>query len=216
MIIANAIDATLILAISAAASGCATIIADHKKKWTLIYVFRPLTMLMILAAASAGQSAAWPFKLRILLGLAACLAGDVFMMLKEKRFVEGLAAFLIGILFYISAFLTVMRPRADVGTILPLLVFASGMLTVLFPHLGKLRIPVAVYILAITIMAGLAIQRYVDVGGGPAFRAFLAAVLFVVSDSVLAVNRFVRPFPAAQKVILSTYFAAQILFALSV
>ena len=200
----------------AAASGVAAIVADHKKKWTLIYIFRPLTMLLIIAVAAGGQDASGPFKLRILLGLATCLAGDVFMMLKEKRFVEGLVAFLLGHLFYIAAFLSVMRPRADLGTLLPLFIFASGMLTILFPHLGRMKVPVAVYILVITIMAGLAIQRYVDVGGAPAFKAFLAAVLFLVSDSVLAVNRFVRPFPGAQKVILGTYFAAQLLFALSI
>jgi uncharacterized membrane protein YhhN len=207
---------TAILAVLAAASGVAAIVADHKKKRTLIYVFRPLTMLLVIAVAAGGQAAAGPFKLRILLGLTACLAGDVFMMLEAKRFTEGLAAFLLGHLFYISAFLAVMRPRADLGTLLPLFIFASGMLTILFPHLGRMKVPVAVYILVIMIMAGLAIQRYVDVGGAPAFRAFLAAVLFLVSDSVLAVNRFVRPVPAAQKVILGTYFAAQLLFALSV
>jgi len=200
----------------AAASAIAAIVADHKKAWTLIYVFRPLAMLLVIAAASAGQAAGPPFRLRIILGLAVCLAGDVFMMLEKKRFTEGLAAFLLGHLFYISAFLTVMRPRADLGTLLPLFIFASGMLTILFPHLGNLKIPVAIYILVIMIMAGLAIQRYVDVGGAPAFKAFLAAVLFLVSDSVLAVNRFVRPLPGAQKIILSTYFSAQILFALSV
>lgn len=205
-----------ILAIMAAASGVAAIVADHRKNWKLIYIFRPLTMLLIIAVAAGGEAAAGPFKLRILLGLAACLAGDVFMMLKEKKFTEGLIAFLLGHLFYISAFLTVMRPRADLGTLLPLFIFASGMLTILFPHLGKLKVPVAFYILVITVMAGLAIQRYVDVEGAPAFGAFLAAVLFLISDSVLAVNRFVRPVPAAQKIILGSYFAAQLLFALAV
>jgi len=209
-------DIHLILTISATASGAAAVVADHKKKWKLIYIFRPLTMILVIAVAAVGQAAAGPFKLRILLGLAACLAGDVFLMLKEKRFAEGLVAFLLGHLFYISAFLAVMKPRADLGTLLPLFIFASGMLTILFPHLGRMKVPVAVYIIVITVMAGLAIQRYVDVGGAPAFKAFLAAVLFLVSDSVLAVNRFVRPFPGAQKVILGTYFAAQLLFALSV
>jgi uncharacterized membrane protein YhhN len=208
--------ASAILAALAVASGTAAVVVDHKNIWKLIYLFRPLTMLLVIAVAASGQAAAWPFKLRILLGLAACLAGDVFMMLKEKRFTEGLIAFLLGHLFYISAFLTVMRPQADFGTVLPLFIFATGMLTILFPHLGKMKAPVAFYILVITVMAGLAIQRFVDVGGGPAFRAFLGALLFLASDSVLAVNKFVRPVQAAQKIILGTYFAAQLLFALAV
>jgi uncharacterized membrane protein YhhN len=210
------VDARVILTVLAAASGIVAIIADRRKSWKLITVFRPLTMALIIAVAAAGRTAGWPFQLRILLGLAACLAGDAFMMLKKKMFVEGLVAFLFGHLFYISAFLAVMRPRADLGTILPLFIFASAMLTILFPHLGRLKVPVALYILVIMIMAGLATQRYVDVGGAAAFKAFLAAVLFVISDSVLAINRFVRPFTAAQPLVLSAYFAAQLLFALSV
>lgn len=205
-----------ILSLLAAGSGVAAIVADHRRSWKLIYLFRPLTMLLIIAVAGLGHASGPAFKLRILAGLAVSLAGDVFMMLKEKRFVEGLASFLLAHLFYVSAFLVVMRPRADLGTLLPLFIFASGMLTILFPHLGKMKVPVAFYILVITVMAGLAIQRFVDVGGTAAFRAFLAALLFLVSDSVLAVNRFVRPVPAAQKIILGTYFAAQLLFALSV
>ncbi len=205
-----------ILAGLAAASGVAAIVADHKKRWKAIYLFRPLTLVLIIAVAALGQASGPAFKLRVLAGLALSLAGDIFMMLERKRFVEGLVAFLLAHLFYISAFLSVMRPRADLWTLLPLFIFASGMLTVLFPHLGRLKVPVAFYIVVITVLAGLAIQRYVDLGGAPAFRAFLAALLFAASDSVLAVNRFVRPVPEAQKIILGTYFAAQLLFALSV
>jgi uncharacterized membrane protein YhhN len=210
------VPANIILTVMAAAGAVAAIVADHKKDRTLIYLFRPLTMTLVIAAAALGNAGPAPFKLRILLGLLACLAGDVLMMLEKKRFIEGLIAFLLGHLFYISAFLTVMRPRADLGTALPLLFFAGAMMTILFPRLGKMKVPVAAYILVITVMAGLATQRYVDIGGGPAFRAFVGAVLFVVSDSVLAVNRFVRPVAGAQAVILGSYYAAQILFALSV
>ena len=209
-------SAIAVLSVLAAASGAAAILADRKKIWKLIYLFRPLTLVLILAVALCGRAGPAPFKLRILLGLTACLAGDVFMMLKEKKFIEGLVAFLFGHLFYISAFLTVTRLKVDFGTVLPLFIFAAAMMTILFPHLGKMKLPVSFYILVITVMGGLAIQRYVDIGGTAAFRAFAAAVLFIVSDSILAVNRFVRPFPWAQTGILGTYFAAQLLFALSV
>jgi len=49
-----------------------------------------------------------------------------------------------------------------------------------------------------------------------ALLAFLGAVLFVVSDSALAVNRFRGGYDGAQALILSTYFAAQWLMARSV
>jgi alkenylglycerophosphocholine/alkenylglycerophosphoethanolamine hydrolase len=54
------------------------------------------------------------------------------------------------------------------------------------------------------------------VGEEKALLALLGATLFVLSDSALAINRFVRPFKAVHAVVLSTYYAAQWLIALSV
>ena len=193
------------------------ILADYRGRWRVVYILRPAAMIAIFLAALLKPALQSPrYRYFILAGLAVSLAGDVFMMLRNKRFVEGLSAFLIALLCYIAAFLNVTTVRADFGTVFPLFLYASIMITVLFPKLGRMKIPVGVYILVITIMAGLAIQRFVDIGGTSALRAFLGALLFVVSDSVLAINRFVRKFRAAQAVILSTYFAAQWLLALSV
>jgi uncharacterized membrane protein YhhN len=194
-----------------------TIIADYRGRWRIVYILRPASMAAIFLAALLKPALQSPrYRYFILAGLAVSLAGDVFMMLRNKRFVEGLSAFLIALLFYIGAFLTTTTVRADFGTLFPLFLYALAMMTILFPTLGRMKIPVSIYILVMTIMAGLAIQRFVDIGGASALRAFLGALLFVVSDSVLAVNRFVRKFSAAQAVILSTYFAAQWLLALSV
>ena len=96
----------------------------------------------------------------------------------------------------------------------------------LWPGLHDMKIPVAVYVLAIAAMGWQATARWI--GAGPsgvtasvvtepgALLACIGAVFFLVSDSVLAVNRFRRPFAAAQAVVLGTYFLAQCLIALSV
>jgi uncharacterized membrane protein YhhN len=65
-------------------------------------------------------------------------------------------------------------------------------------------------------MAAFAAGRFVNVGGTRTLLAFLGAVLFLVSDSVLAYNRFARKMPGARTVILGTYFPAQLLIALSI
>ena len=137
-------------------------------------------------------------------------------MLKDSYFTDGLTSFLVAHGLYIAAFLSTMRPRIDPWTILPLFMYAIVMMRILFPHLGKLKAPVGLYIIIITTMAGLGIDRFILMGGTPAFLAGLAALLFVVSDSVLAVDLFVRRIKGAQWVILITYFAAQWLFAMSV
>jgi uncharacterized membrane protein YhhN len=194
-----------------------TIIADYRGRWRVVYILKPAAVAAIISAALLKPAFQSPrYRYCILAGLALSLAGDIFLMLRHKRFVEGLTAFLFAHLFYIAAFLNVTTVRADFGTVFPLFLYALIMMTVLFPTLGRMKIPVSVYIFVVTIMAGLAIQRFVDIGGTSALRAFLGALLFVVSDSALAVNRFVKKFSAAQAVILGTYFAAQWLLALSV
>jgi uncharacterized membrane protein YhhN len=84
----------------------------------------------------------------------------------------------------------------------------------LWPLLGDRRLPVLVYMLAIVTMAWQA-ARWSGLHTAAAGLAAAGSALFVLSDSVLAWNRFARPFRAAQAVVLSTYFAAQWLIALS-
>jgi uncharacterized membrane protein YhhN len=205
------------LSIAAFAAGIGTIAADGKGNWRLVYVLKPAAMAAIILIALV-RSPVFPprYQTFIVAGLSASLLGDIFMMLRKKRFTEGLACFLVAHGLYIAAFLATMRPRVELPTALPLIFYAMIMMRVLFPHAGRIKAPLAVYIMAITIMAALGMDRFIRMGGTPAFEAFAGAVLFMVSDSILAVNRFVRKVPAAQPLILGTYFLAQWLFAMSV
>jgi uncharacterized membrane protein YhhN len=78
-----------------------------------------------------------------------------------------------------------------------------------------LRGPVAVYVVVIALMAAQAIGRALSLPPGAARRAAggvaLGAAFFMLSDSLLAINRFVMPLPHAQLWVLTTYYAAQIL-----
>jgi alkylglycerol monooxygenase len=209
----------MIAALSAAVlvAGLGAIVADRTGRWKLHYVLKPGTMAAVILIAVLRTPAFPPrYQFFIVAGLAASVAGDVFMMLRKKKFTEGLTCFLVAHGLYIAAFLSTMRPRIDPWTILPLFLYAVVMMQVLFPHLGKLKAPVGLYIVIITTMAGLGLDRFILMGGTPALYAGIAAVLFVVSDSVLAVDLFVRKIKGAQWVILITYFAAQWLFAMSV
>ena len=209
----------MIAALSAAVlvAGLGAIIADRTGRWKLHYILKPGTMAIVMLIAVLRTPAFPPrYQIFIVAGLAASVGGDVFMMLRKKKFTEGLTCFLVAHGLYIAAFLSTMRPRIDPWTILPLFLYAVVMMQILFPHLGKLKAPVGLYIVIITTMAGLGLDRFILMGGTPALYAGIAAVLFVVSDSVLAVDLFVRKIKGAQWVILITYFAAQWLFAMSV
>jgi uncharacterized membrane protein YhhN len=208
---------TLVLGLVAAAAAAGTILADAKGRWRLVYVLKPLTMAALIALAALRVPAGRPaYKSFLLAGLAASLLGDVFMMLRRKRFVEGLASFLLAHGFYVAAFLLLTGPRLSLGTVLPFFVFAVVMMRIVVPGAGGMKPAVVVYIVVITLMAALATERWMAVGGARALCAFAGAVLFVVSDSVLAVNRFARKIRGAQVAILSSYFAAQLLLALSI
>jgi uncharacterized membrane protein YhhN len=198
-------------------SGLGAIVADRAGRWKLHYALKPGTMALVILIAALRTPAFPPrYQLFIIAGLAVSVGGDVFMMLRQKKFTEGLTCFLVAHGLYIAALLSTMRPVLDPWIGLPLLFYAILMMRILFPHLGRLKAPVGVYIIAITSMAGLALGRYVVLGGTPSLYGCLAAGLFVVSDSVLAVDLFVRQIKGAQWVILTTYFAAQWFFAMSV
>ncbi len=206
-----------LLLTTAVAAAIATVAADLKGRLVAARIFRPAAMAAVILLATV-RPAATPesYRLFIVAGLTASLVGDIFMMLPKKKFTAGLVAFLVAQFLYAAAFLRAGTGRVEIMTALPLLIYAFFIMRTLFPHLGSWKAPVTVYVLVITVMAGLAVQRYIDVGGTLALFALIGAIFFVASDTILAVNRFVKKIPLAQFYILGTYFTAQILLALSV
>ncbi len=99
---------------------------------------------------------------------------------------------------------------------LPFGAYAAALYLYLRPRLASLRPAVMAYSLVITSMAWLAWERAVQTPGLAAGLAAAGALLFVASDSALAVNRFARPIRAAPLVVLGTYYAAQLLLAHSI
>lgn len=194
-----------------------TIGADARGRFTLIYIFKPLTVVLIVVLAITGGRAAGASYARfILAGLALSLVGDVMMMLRRKRFLAGLAAFLVAHVCYIIAFVSRLSGPISIGLVLPFVLYLGFMARVLGPRLGRMRWPVILYMVVITAMAATASQGYHQRSGTGVLLALLGSLLFLASDSFLAANRFVRSFRSAQVWILSTYFAAQVLIAWSI
>jgi uncharacterized membrane protein YhhN len=171
---------------------------------------------ILLIAVLTGKPEASLYKVAIIAGLVCSLAGDVFLMLPSDRFVAGLVSFLIAHLFYITAFTAGTGFGLSLWSLAPCAIYGLFIFSILSPHLGKMKLPVLVYMVVILVMAWQAWERWRQTGQSGALLAFLGAVLFVVSDSALAVNRFRGPYKSAQALTLSTYFAAQWLIARSV
>lgn len=207
----------LALSALALASAGTTIAAELRDARRLVYIAKPLTVILILIiAARAGPAFAPPYQALVLAGLGCSLVGDVFLMLRRKRFMEGLLAFLAAQLFYIAAFrLGISFSLASLATI-SFVLFGLIMIRVLLPYLGTMKIPVTIYVFVIVTMASLAAERFIGIGGTKTLAAFIGAVLFMISDSTLALDHFARKIKYGQAVILGTYFAAQWLIAMSV
>lgn len=200
-----------------AVSALLTIVGKYRSA-KLHYLFKPLTMLLVLYIALSDErsGAAAQYQWLIVAALLFSLAGDVFLMLPRDRFVIGLASFLVAHLIYGAAFVLHGGLQAPGWLILVVALFAFGGMGVLLPRAGALRIPVAFYIIAIAAMALTAVTRALQVNTPAALLAAAGALLFVVSDSLLGWNRFVKPFVAAEALLLATYFGGQMLIALSV
>jgi uncharacterized membrane protein YhhN len=182
-----------------------------------VYIFKPLTtILILLTACMADVSLSSAYQRLILFGLLFSLAGDVFLMLPGDRFIFGLVSFLIAHVFYIGAFSGGPGPGFTAWIIATVILIGSVPAALLLPYAGRMKLPVLVYMIVILVMLWRAWERFQGIGGTSALLAAAGAALFVFSDSLLAWNRFRRPFKSAEAVKLGAYFAAQWLIALSV
>jgi len=183
------------------------------------WLFKPLTMViaLVLVANTAYLSMArgqFVLKSRWLLAaaLVGSLAGDVFLMV-PGYFIPGLVSFLVAHLFYVALFKQDQRWFPHRGALASTL--GIGMAMYAFLWAGglppALRAPVGVYVLVIALMAAQAIGRAHVLRDAPSLLVAMGAGFFMLSDSLLATNRFVSPLPWSQVWVLATYYAAQAL-----
>jgi uncharacterized membrane protein YhhN len=154
----------------------------------------------------------------VALGLLLSAVGDVSLVF-PTGFLVGLSAFLLAHLCYIATFApgAAVTPLS-IAAAVALVVVGAGMLRYLWPHVrhSRVRFPMVVYVAALTSMTWCAVARGTVSGAGAAeAAAAVGAVSFLVSDGVLSVNRFARPFAGAHAVVMVTYYAAQMLIARS-
>ncbi len=180
----------------------------------LEYVCKPLTMVVLFAAALALDADDPSVQTWFLVAIGLCLAGDVLLMLPQDLFVFGLGAFLLGHIAYIGGMLVdgVDVARLGVGTLLVLGAIAvigtrvlRGVKAGSEPGLAG---PVLAYMAVISVMVATAVGT-----GHP--TAIAGAGLFYASDALIAWNRFIAETLHARLVIMVTYHLAQLGLVLS-
>jgi uncharacterized membrane protein YhhN len=175
-------------------------IAVSQQRTDLEHIAKPATLAALLIYASTDPSASsW-----LIAALALSLLGDVYLMLPGNLFVAGLAAFLVGHLAYIDAFHASLGWRV-VWSALVLGVSAPiGLRIVGAAPSMPLRVAVTAYMVVIGVMAGSSIAAGLPI-------AVVGALLFMLSDSMIAWNKFVSPFAGAKLAIIVTYHVGQAL-----
>lgn len=160
-----------------------------------------------------------------LLGLLFSLAGDIFLLLDRQHFIKGLLAFLLAHLAYITVFNLsgLILDMKSVALALPLAVVVWLLLRRITGALrasgrASLIPPVAVYavVLMLTCWSALVTNLRPEWLGPAAWYATLGGVLFLLSDSLLALDRFVKPITHGRFWTMLTYHWAQFLLAFSV
>lgn len=163
------------------------------------------------------------FNRLILWGLILSLAGDCFLLFAgtdPNYFMLGLVSFLIAHILYSLAFYRDFKndPQASkkFGHVMLFCmgVFSLSYYSMIRNFLNELRIPVMAYMFVISIMAILSGYRYRRVNALSFNLIYFGAILFVISDSALAYNKFVGQYPYSGIIIMVTYMLAQFLITL--
>lgn len=197
----------------AAAAVCAAL-AIAAPPWALgqpalAFVFKPATTLLLIAYAWPRGRATPASRRWVLGGLVLSLAGDVALLWPREGFLPGLVAFLLAHLCYLIAFTRARRLAAVAAPFFGYAAVAAVVLAALWPGVPPaLRLPVVAYVVA---LASMAAQAAVLWRTGVPRGAVLAVggALFLVSDALLATNRFASALPAASLWVLATYWLAQ-------
>ncbi|MGE0020653.1 MAG: lysoplasmalogenase [Draconibacterium sp.] len=196
-------------------------IALHEK-W-LDYIFKPLIMIS-LGGHFLMNSVKFESRIRIfgVLAILFSLLGDTFLMFTGNGpnfFIFGLGSFLVAQIGYIFLF----RRLNQVEGLKPFLVtkplwlllyiFYGGVIYILlFPNLDLvLKIAVFIYMSALLGMSVMALNRKGILPQISFNFVFSGSLLFVVSDTLIALDKFLTPIPADRLWVMSTYMVAQFL-----
>ena len=145
-------------------------------------------------------------------------AGDVALGVtrhQETMFMLGLVCFLLTHVLYVMVFFQTpgrnLPPKKFLYSVIPVLLYGLVLLYILYDDLGEMKVPVIIYTSVILAMVAAAINRIEKVNRTSFYLVLIGAILFLSSDSMLAIDKFSNPFPFASPLIMLTYIAGQYL-----
>ncbi|MDX1629294.1 MAG: lysoplasmalogenase [Fulvivirga sp.] len=197
------------------------IVAVYSDNQDLRVISKPVIMPLLVAYATTRfNEKSVLFKL-LVMALLLSWAGDIFLLFDgNTAFLSGLIAFLLAHVGYILCFKKA-RNESELGLLRTqemrylfiLLMAGIAVVVILLPHLGNLKMPVIIYAAVLTYMSITALYRYGKTSNTSFIFGFLGALLFMASDTMLSVNKFMGEFTGAGSLIMLTYGFAQLFIA---
>ncbi len=185
---------------------------ENEMRWISKPLLMPVLMLLFYVASKRKNGKLFNL---ILAALFLSWCGDLLLQAKNL-FIPGLLSFLLAHVFYIIYFKNVVKNREGFFQmkpllIIPVLLYVVLLLAILYPFLNELKIPVIFYSMTIGAMLLMAINTRQQLNKTASFFFITGALLFVISDSVLAVNLFVVKHLVLSLCVMATYAIAQYL-----
>ena len=187
--------------------------AEFLERRQQIYVIKPISTLIVIAVAVMSllqPTRNLTYTVGVLLGLLFSLGGDIALMFQENRkaFTVGLGLFLVAHIIYTVVFFSLGSFSSwDI---------LSTVVILMQPNLGSMKGPVIGYMLIISLMVSWAFSALVSpvFDDGQAVMVVVGALLFYISDVILAASRFWRPW-RYHRISLAFYYSGQLLIALA-
>ena len=185
----------------------------------VVYFAKPLILLSIIFYVQLTRNErnvrGLPF---FFVGLFFALSGDIFLMIQKKDlFIPGLASFLVMQVLYACSFYLDHRQKLisslAIIRLAPFILFALVLYFILQPHLSGMvmKIAVGIYALSIATMVWMSLLRKGHVSNQSFLLVFAGAIFFMISDSVIAIDKFIAAVPLNTIWVMSTYCLAQYL-----
>ena len=212
----------------------------NKKAWIILFLFVLFTNLLAIYLDNdtlrfISKSALMPvlatyfltqtrsgssgLKTWILLALIFSWIGDLLLLFEEKKsvfFLLGLSSFFVAQVFYIVFFHNIRMKeyiRGNALLLLLVIVYYFILMSIVSPFLGNMKLAVRIYGVVLSFMWMLAMHTLFSKNKKAGWWMTLGAILFVASDSLLAINKFYSTFNYAPLMIMLTYGLAQLFIA---
>jgi len=177
---------------------------------SLLFVFKPLILLSLLVLYVVSVSKRNKV---YILALVFSFFGDVFLLFSgELYFITGLISFLIAHILFIRIVLKRIQKTVIsklIVSIIPFLVLLILLISILYKSLNELLIPVIIYGITITIFGVVSLLDYLNTKSTKSLLMLIGAIIFIISDSILAINKFHTSTEIFSVMVMVSYVIAQ-------